>query len=82
MGHVSGILTSSVKIFMKSQSLENKILEISLTAGLGYAGNRFIFKNDSFGSDMAKKLGVIALGDFIGTYTDQYLHQQPLTFLN
>ena len=72
----------SVKGFMKAQSLENRMLEISLTAGLGYTGNRFIFKNDSFGSDMAKKIGIIALGDFIGTYADQYLHQQPLNYLN
>lgn len=72
----------SINGFVKATTLENRILEISLTAGLGYTGNRFIFKNDSFSSDMAKKIGIIALGEVIGTYVDQYLHGSALNYLN
>ena len=73
--------TVSTTAFYSANTIEKRVLEISLGAGIGYGVNHFILKNTGYNEDMTKRLMAIAAADFISEYLTDYATAQPLSYL-
>ena len=62
----------------KYQSLQERIIESSLTIGGGYVVNRFIFKNDYNPSNFMNRAAIIGISNFAGEYMSDYFSTRPL----
>jgi hypothetical protein len=63
------------------KTIEDRAVEIAAGSVGGYAINRYVLKNDFNTNDMYKRIGIVALADFVGTYTSEYMNNQPLSYL-
>ena len=66
--------------FVDGKTLELRLTEIGLSAGIGYGLNRYVLNNDFQYSQMMNKLALIAGADFVGEYLTDYLENRPLSF--
>jgi len=66
--------------FVDGKTLELRLAEIGLSAGLGYGLNRFVLKNDPRLSLMYNKIALIAGADFLAEYITDYMENRPLSF--
>ena len=73
--------TVTTTAFYNANTVEQRILEIGLSAGVGYAVNTYVLKNSSYNEDTTKRLMVIAAADFISEYITDYVTAQPLSYL-
>ena len=62
------------------KTLEDRALEIASGSIGAYALNRYILKNDYNRSDMMTKIGIIAVGDFVGEYASDYMGSRQLSY--
>ena len=62
-------------------TVEEWILEITMSLGAGYAVNKFILNNDGTQHDIIKKIGAIVLSDIIAEYATDFLATRPLSYL-
>ena len=62
----------------KYASLQERIIEVSLTTGGGYIANRYIFKNDYNPSNFMNRVAIIAVSNFAGEYVSDYFATRPL----
>jgi len=62
----------------KYSSLQDRLIEVTLTTGIGYGANRYVFKNDYNPQMFMKRAGVIAASNFVGEYVSDYFAQRPL----
>ena len=80
-GMVANSLPNLGKVgFVDGKTLELRLAEIGLSAGLGYGLNRFVLKNDPRLSLMYNKIALIAGADFLAEYTTDYMENRPLSF--
>ena len=63
----------------KFQSLQERVIEVSLTTGGGYIINRFILKNDYNPSNFMNKTAIIGVSNFVGEYVSDYLAGRSLS---
>ena len=74
--------TVTTTAFYNANTVEQRLLEIGLCAGIGYGINHFVLKNSSYNNeDITKRLMVIAAADFIAEYLTDYATAQPLSYL-
>ena len=66
--------------YFDGKTLEMRIAEIGIGAGVGYALNRYALKNDFNQKNMLNKLGILAVSDFISEYAVDYLQGRSLSF--
>ena len=66
--------------YFDGKTLEMRIAEIGVGAGVGYALNRYALKNDFNQKNMLNKLGILAVSDFIAEYAVDYLQGRSLSF--
>ena len=66
--------------YFDGKTLELRIAEITIGAGVGYGINAYVLKNDFNKQDMMKKLAVLAGADFVAEYADDYLNGRALSF--
>ena len=71
----------SFSTMLDTKTLETRVLEIGLGAGVTYGINRFIMNNDIRPNDLMMKVGVIAAADFVAEYIDDYMNNRALSFL-
>lgn len=64
-----------------AKTLEERLIEIVLAGGGGYALNRFALNNDLRPNDIAQKLALILGADVISEYFNEYMTGKPLSFL-
>ena len=69
--------------YFDGKTLELRIAEIGVGAGVGYAINMYALKNDFNQSDMLNKLALLATADFISEYFTDYIQgRTPAFFTN
>ena len=69
--------------YFDGKTLEMRIAEIGVGAGVGYALNKFVLKNDFNKQNMLNKLGILAGADFIAEYLTDYIQgRAPAFFTN
>ena len=61
-------------------TVEERILEITMSFGASYAVNKFILHNDG-NQDIIKKIGAIVVADVIAEYATDFLATRPLSYL-
>ena len=66
--------------YFDGKTLEMRIAEIGVGAGVGYALNRYALKNDFNQKNMLNKLGILAAADFISEYAVDYMQGRKLAF--
>ena len=66
--------------YFDGKTLETRIAEIGIGAGVGYALNKYAMKNDFNSRNMLNKLGLLAAADFISEYFTDYLSGRKLAF--
>ena len=66
--------------YFDGKTLEMRIAEIGVGAGVGYALNKYALKNDFDRQGMLNKLGILAASDFIAEYAVDYLQGRNLSF--
>ena len=66
--------------YFDGKTLEMRIAEIGIGAGVGYALNRYALKNDFNQKNMLNKLGILAVADFISEYAVDYMQGRKLAF--
>lgn len=66
--------------YFDGKTLEMRIAEIGIGAGVGYALNRYALKNDFNQKNMLNKLGILAVADFISEYAIDYMQGRKLAF--
>ena len=66
--------------YFDGKTLEMRIAEIGVGAGVGYALNKYALKNDFNQKNMLNKLGILAVSDFIAEYAVDYLQGRSLSF--
>jgi len=66
--------------YFDGKTLEMRIAEIGIGAGVGYALNRYALKNDFNQKNMLNKLGILAAADFISEYAIDYMQGRKLAF--
>jgi len=67
-----------------SKTLMERIAEVSLSAGMVYALNKYILNNDQYiftRGEFLNRVGVIVASDFAATYIVDYLNGKPLDYL-
>ena len=74
-------IPSLAKGLYDGKTLVTRIAEVGSNAGLTFAVNKYLLRNDNYAGEMGKRLAVIMASDVIGTYVDEYMHSQPLQFL-
>ena len=62
------------------QNIIERVAEIGVGVTTAYALNRFILKNDAYGTT-TKRIGAIVLADIVSTLAVEYLNGQPLMIL-
>jgi hypothetical protein len=66
--------------YFDGKTLEMRIAEIGIGAGVGYALNKYALKNDFNQKNMLNKLGILAVADFISEYAVDYMQGRKLAF--
>jgi phage shock protein PspC (stress-responsive transcriptional regulator) len=68
---------------MNTKTVAVRLSEIGLGAGSSYAVNKFILKNDFSRSmdETNRKIGVIALSDFVSEYATDFIFGSELNYL-
>ena len=66
--------------YFDGKTLEMRIAEIGVGAGVGYALNKFVLKNDFNKQNMLNKLGILAGADFIAEYAVDYIQGRAPSF--
>ena len=66
--------------YFDGKTLETRIAEIGIGAGVGYALNKYAMKNDFNSRNMLNKLGLLAAADFISEYAVDYMQGRKLSF--
>ena len=61
-------------------TLELRLLEVSVAAGVGFVINKFVLKNEYYMDQELKKFAVLAGADFVSEYIDDYISGRPLSF--
>ena len=69
----------NLPILGDGKGLEERIIEMSLTVGLGYGLNKYVIKNDEYNYLTAQRLGVILLCDMAGQSVSDILAGKSLT---
>ena len=62
-------------------TVQERILEIGLSIGVGYGLNKYILNNDGAQHDIIKKVGAIVAADVIAEYFTDFLSARPLSYL-
>ena len=69
--------------YFDGKTVEMRIAEIGIGAGVGYGLNLFVLKNDYDQDGLMKKLGLLAVADFIAEYAVDYIQgRNPAFFTN
>jgi hypothetical protein len=69
--------------YFDGKTVEMRIAEIGIGAGVGYGLNMFVLKNDYNQNDLGKKLALLAVADFVAEYAVDYIQgRTPAFFTN
>jgi hypothetical protein len=66
--------------YFDGKTLEMRIAEIGIGAGVAYAINKYALKNDFNSRNMLNKVALLAGADFISEYAVDYIQGRKLSF--
>jgi hypothetical protein len=66
--------------YFDGKTVELRVAEVTVGAGIAYALNKYVLKNDYSQDQMLNKLAVIAVADFIREYAVDYLQGNKLAY--
>ena len=73
-------LSNSLPIFLgNGKGLLQRVAEVGFGTGIGYAVNKYVFKNTGYKEIMTNKLGVLVAADIGGEYISDFLAGRPLS---
>jgi hypothetical protein len=73
-------MSESLPVFLgNGKGLMQRVAEVGFGTGIGFAVNKFVFKNTGYRENMINKLGVLAAADIGGEYITDYLAGRPLS---
>ena len=73
-------LSDSLPVFLgNGKGLLQRVAEVGFGTGIGYAVNKFVFKNTGYKENMTNKLGVLVAADIGGEYIADFLAGRPLS---
>ena len=76
----SGLLPDSAGLY-QGKLVSQRLLELTVGIGSGYALNSFVLKNDYNRNDFLKRLGVIAAVDVLAEYAKDYILGNTIGYL-
>jgi hypothetical protein len=74
-------LETTFAMLGNGKAIEARVLEIGCGAGVAYAVNKFILKNDLNKNDLMKRVGTIVVCDIVGEFGSDIIAGRPLNFL-
>ena len=73
-------LGDSLPVFLgNGKGLLQRVAEVGFGTGIGYAVNKFVFKNTGYRENMYNKLGVLVAADIGGEYISDFIAGRPLS---
>jgi len=73
-------LSESLPVFLgNGKGLMQRVAEVGFGTGIGFAVNKFVFKNSGYRENMTNKLGVLVAADIGGEYITDFLAGRPLS---
>lgn len=73
-------LSDSLPVFLgNGKGLMQRVAEVGFGTGVGFAVNKFVFKNSGYRENMTNKLGVLVAADIGGEYITDFLAGRPLS---
>ena len=73
-------LSDSLPVFLgNGKGLMQRVAEVGFGTGIGFAVNKFVFKNSGYRENMTNKLGVLVAADIGGEYITDFLAGRPLS---
>jgi hypothetical protein len=73
-------MSESLPVFLgNGKGLMQRVAEVGFGTGIGFAVNKFVFKNSGYRENMTNKLGVLVAADIGGEYITDFLAGRPLS---
>ena len=73
-------MSDSLPVFLgNGKGLMQRVAEVGFGTGVGFAVNKFVFKNSGYRENMTNKLGVLVAADIGGEYITDFLAGRPLS---
>jgi len=73
-------MSESLPVFLgNGKGLMQRVAEVGFGTGVGFAVNKFVFKNSGYRENMTNKLGVLVAADIGGEYIIDFLAGRPLS---
>jgi hypothetical protein len=73
-------MSESLPVFLgNGKGLMQRVAEVGFGSGIGFAVNKFVFKNSGYRENMTNKLGVLVAADIGGEYITDFLAGRPLS---
>ena len=66
--------------YFDGKTIELRVAEISVSAGVGYGINKFVLNNEYSQTQLLNKLALLAASDFISEYAVDYLTGKKLSY--
>ena len=76
-------LSNTLPTFLgNGKGLMQRVFEVGAGVGISYDVNKFILKNTGYRDNEMNKILTLALADFAGEYTSDYIAGRPLSFIS
>jgi hypothetical protein len=73
-------MSESLPVFLgNGKGLMQRVAEVGFGTCIGFAVNKFVFKNSGYRENMTNKLGVLVAADIGGEYITDFLAGRPLS---
>ena len=80
IGYAIPDLSDSLPVFLgNGKGLLQRVAEVGFGGGIGYAVNKFVFKNSGYRENIYNKVGVLVAADIGGEYITDYIQGRPLS---
>ena len=76
----TGLIPDSAGLY-EGKLLSQRLLELTIGVGAGYAVNAFVLKNDYNNNDWLKKIGAIIVIDVLSEYSKDYIMGSSIGYL-
>lgn len=83
IGYAIPDMSSSLPVFLgNGKGLIQRVVEVGFGTGIGFAVNKFVFKNSGYRENMTNKLGVLVAADIGGEYITDFIQGRPLSIID
>ena len=69
-----------VTTLSNGKTVQDSVIEVTGGSAAAYFINSVVLKNEFNRNDMAKKIGIVAVSDFVGEYASDYINKRALSY--